>query len=149
MPPDRTYRITNRRNVLRTYKCQPPQGSGDGRNVPYAPWRWFDVTVPPIAQLAAVGVMFVLGYAVERRLDGVGPLVSAPRVARILVVGLALGGPFALLHRGVIADLFGFDASVVALALSLVLYVAADLVVGTGSRDDGNCRTAGRPVGED
>lgn len=81
-------------------------------------------------QIGLVTAIIVVGVLVDRRLATTDPLVSVSRPVRILVVGGALGGPFALVNRNVLTGVFGIDELVVALGLALTLYVVAGRVVG-------------------
>lgn len=84
----------------------------------------------------------LVGSAVESRLATAESLVRVPHPLRLLVLGLALGGPFVLVNHGILSDLAGLDEVVVGLGAALVLSTVAMWVVGGVTADD--CRTRNR-----
>lgn len=93
----------------------------------------------------AVGALVAIiaaGVAAERFLRPLDPLIPVSQPTKVLVLGTALGGPFALHSQGLVPVSDGWDL-VATLALALVLYVpAARLVgvaegIGSGAGDTG------------
>jgi hypothetical protein len=81
--------------------------------------------------------LFVVGFVVERRLEGVEPLLAVSDWARTLAGGIALAGPWLLYWNGHFGGL-GVPVEVfVPLTLSLVLWIVATRLVGVTARGDG------------
>lgn len=96
------------------------------------------MTLGELAQLGAVTALIVIGALAERRVMGSETLVSAPGWLQTLLGGLALGGPFVLYSEGVVPDTV-VDGMVLALAASLVLWLAVMRTVGVGRPHSGAC----------
>jgi hypothetical protein len=84
-------------------------------------------------------VLFVVGFAIERRLGGREPFVSVPVWVRALVGGVALGGPWLLYYRGFLRGLVVPHETFVPLTLAVVLWLAAERLVGVTARQRGAC----------
>lgn len=91
-----------------------------------------------LAQLGIVTALIVIGVLAERRVMGSETLVSAPRWVQTLLGGLALGGPFVLYSEGVVPDTV-VDGIILALAASLVLWLAVMRAVGVGRPQSSAC----------
>lgn len=103
------------------------------------------MTLPVAVQLGVVAAIILVGSAVESRLATTEPLVRVPHSLRVLVLGLALGGPFVLVNHGILTDLAGLDEVVVGLGAALVSSTVVMWVVGGTTADDCRVRNWTRP----
>lgn len=96
------------------------------------------MSLPVAAQLGFLALVFVVAFVVGRRVETPEGLISVPTWVQILLTGLALGGPWLLYYRGLLTVGL-LDDTIVALTLSLALYLGAAAIVGTGRGSRGAC----------
>jgi len=96
------------------------------------------VTLGEVAQLGIVIALIVVGVLAERRVMGSETLVSVPGWVQTVLAGLALAGPWFLYFQGVVPSTL-VDGLVLALATSLVLWLAVMKTTGVGGARGGAC----------
>ena len=89
------------------------------------------MSLPAAVQWGIVALVFVVAFAVGRRVETPEGAVSAPTWVKTALAGLAIGGPWVLHARGLLS--VGLvDDTVLTIAVSLGLYLAVAMVVGVG-----------------
>ncbi len=87
------------------------------------------------APVGASVLILAVGIGAALRLPRSDPLLSVSGLIKGVILGAALGGPF-VLERSTLLSVFGGWDLVVALALSVVLYLLAVRLVGEPSNGD-------------
>lgn len=96
------------------------------------------MTLGELAQLGVVTALIVIGALAERRVMGNETLVSAPGWVQTVLAGLALAGPWFLYFQGLVPSTL-VDGMILALAASLVLWLAVMKTTGVGGARGGAC----------
>lgn len=91
------------------------------------------MSLPLLPQLGIAAAILLVGVRLERAARQTEPVVSVPGPVRTAVRGLALCGPWILHHEAPLPAVSPVDDSIVALALSVGLYLVALGCVGTGA----------------
>jgi|APHM01.1.fsa_nt_gi hypothetical protein len=86
--------------------------------------------VPTLVDVAAIAGILAFGTIVAQVVQRRSPVLSVGRVTRAVVLGLAAVGPFVLADSGVLPTIPGVRAVVTPLAVAVVLFLFAALIVG-------------------